>query len=171
MRLETALSKNKRGGMRSTAQSSAPSRAIESVHSTACCKPCTRAAAPTPKAPFHSPQPQGTTFNTVWLQDLKQSVQTTGKGDEPPWVAAAALSCPHNQAPPALWGCPELQSHSQAASTATCPTVPQPPVPHTWWGPRQQHGPRQTAAHTAWPCRPPKKSGFLGNNYPGKKLH
>lgn len=156
-RLETGLSKNKRRGMRSTAQTSPPSRATEGdVHSTACCKPCTRAAAPTPEAPFHSPQPRGKPLNTVWLQHLKQSVQTTANGNESLWAAAAALGCSHKQAPPAPWGCPKLQSHSEAASTAT-----QPPVPHALWGPRRQHSPRQTAAwwdHTASPCRPPKKS-------------
>lgn len=124
-----------------------------------CCKPCTRAAALTPEAPFLSPQPQGKPLNAVWLQDLKQIVQTPSNADESVAVGrrgaapAAALRSHSKWAPPAL-SCSRTAKQQASLSTAT-----HPPVPHTLQGPLRQCGPRQRRirwAHTAWPCRPKK---------------
>lgn len=130
-----------------------------------CCKPCTGAAALTPEAPFISPQPQGKPLKTVWLQDLKQTVQTTNNTDKSlsaaaarRGAAAAVALCSHSkQSPPALRAAP---SHSRTAKRqASLSTATHPPVPHTLWGLLRQCSLRQSGtcwAHTAWPCKPEK---------------
>lgn len=114
-----------------------------------CRKPCTGAAALTPEAPFLSPQPQGKPLNTVWLQDLKQTVQTTGNTDKSLSAAAArrgdaaaAALCSHSkQSPPALRAAP---SRSRAAKQqASLSMTTHPPVPHTLRGLLWQRSLRQ----------------------------
>lgn len=88
-------------------------------------------------------------------------------------LAAAALGCSHNQAPPALWGCPELLFHSKAASTATHPTAT---YPTDLVGTLTAARPKTNSSTVGSYCLalqppPPQNlfSGFLGYNCPGKK--
>lgn len=114
------------------------------------CKPCTRAAAPTPEAPFLSPQPRGKPLNTVRLKDLKHFVQTTGNTEKSLSAAAArrgpaaaaALPLTANRFLLPYW--PASSCSRAAKQQALLSTATHPPVPHTLRVPLQQHGPRQT---------------------------